>query len=145
MPNWCQNKLSVFNPTPELIDYLSKEGFSFEKIVPPNRPESDESGFPTCSAQVDAWGTKWDLNEQESEEVAYQLAKFPESEFHLAFYESGCWLWSIEYYSGENFSSDECGSGGTNKEAAEFLVEYMGYDEEDANECAGVEEDDEEE
>jgi hypothetical protein len=166
MPNWCQNKLSVFNVTPELEEYLSKEGFSFEKIVPPNRPENDPNGFATCSAQSDAWGTKWDLDEQEQKDVANQLLingfanfdtawappspviaalaeKFPECEFHLAHFEGGCWFWGIEYYSADGSSSEEHGSGGTAKEAANFLFEYMGFDEEESLDYVGLLEEDE--
>jgi hypothetical protein len=171
MPNWCDNKLSIENPSAELIEYLKKEGFSFEKMAPPNRPESDENGFATVDAQAAAWGTKWDLDESDQKEVADSLIEngvatfdtawsppteaimalsslFPEDSFTLAFFESGCWFWGVEFFEDGLASGDSCASGGTPSEAVDFLVKHMGYDEQDAAEFVGLgddEEDDESE
>lgn len=53
MPNWCSNKLTIEDCSPELEQYLETEGLSFEKI--------DPNG---------TWGTKWDLSEAEQKQAA---------------------------------------------------------------------------
>jgi len=75
MPNWCQNHLTVTGATPEFRAWLEKEGFSFEKMNPPRKPR--KSNRKGCWAMLDsycnAWGTKWDLPENEQREVASDL------------------------------------------------------------------------
>lgn len=156
MPNWCENKLSVENVTPEFIEYLKAEGFSFEKMAKPDRPENDDSGFATVSAQADAWGTKWDLSESEQKEVADCLVsdgvatfdtawsppieainalskKFPEVKFRLAYYEGGVFFWGLcDIEEGHGLVEET--SDGSLAAAREFLQEHMGYDEESAAE-----------
>jgi len=166
MPNWCENKLTVTNSTPKLEAFLKEHGLSFEAIVKPNRPENDENGFGTIDAQVAAWGTKWDLSDYELKEAAASLlecgecnfdtAWSPPSEairalseltgasFLLAFYESGCWFWGAENIEDGNIEHVGSSSGESREEAAEFLVKYMGYDGDDANEAVGLNLDDEE-
>jgi hypothetical protein len=166
MPNWCANKLTISEITPELEAFLKDEqGFSFERIAKPNRPESDNAGWDTVSAQVDAWGTKWDLGENEAKEVTEFLLEhnsanfdtawsppinaiealskmFPEIGFTLAYYEPGMSFYGItEFYDG--MTSDDCRNIGDKAEYAAFLVEEFGYEQEDAEEAAGISEEEE--
>ena len=135
---------------------------SFEAIVKPDRPEVDEDGFETVTAQTNAWGTKWDLNENEAKESAASLlengscnfdtAWSPPSEairalseltgasFLLAYYELGCWFWGVEDIS-EGFISPELDGDETKEQLKEFLMKDFGYDEDDADETVGIDED----
>jgi hypothetical protein len=165
MPNYCFNKLTVTNSTPKLEAFLKEHGLSFEAIVKPERPENDENGFATIGAQTSAWGTKWDLTEEEAKETAESLlnggscffdtAWSPPSEairalseltgasFLLAYFEPGCWFWGAEVME-DGCIATEFDGNETKEQLKEFLVEYMDYDEEDANEHAGLNEEDDE-
>jgi hypothetical protein len=165
MPNWCFNKLTVTNSTPKLEMFLKEHGLSFEAIVKPNRPENDENGFGTVNAQMNAWGTKWDLDENDAKETAdcllnggacsFDTAWSPPSEairvlseitgasFELTFYEPGCWFWGKESIEDGGISTDIDSESGSKEELFKFLVEEMGYDEEDAQEEVGEEEEEE--
>jgi hypothetical protein len=142
---------------------------SFEAIVKPNRPENDGDGFETVNAQQSAWGTKWDLSENESKEAgdcllnggacSFDTAWSPPSEairvlseitgasFELKFYEPGCWFWGKEVIEDGDIYGEIDSSSGSKEELKEFLVKEMGYDIEDAQEEVGeeVEEEDIEE
>ena len=150
MPNYCENKLTVDNVTPEFTEFL-KGGFSFERMAKPNRPESDESGFATISEQTAAWGTKWDLDEETQQRVAGELleydtvsfdtawsppinaiealsAMFPEVGFTLAYNEPGmCFYGRADFIDGA--CSDECYDGDDKEHYINFLVDELGYDE----------------
>lgn len=165
MPNWCFNKLTVTNSTPELEAFLKEHGLSFEAIVKPNRPENDEHGFETVSAQVHAWGTKWDLPDDEAKEAAAFLlndgecnfdtawsppiqaiealsAKFPQVNFSLHYYETGCMFWGVaDFWCGS--VEDECYSGSM-QECSLFLQKEMDYDEASANCIVGLDDEEEE-
>ncbi len=168
MPNWCFNKLTVTNSTPKLEMFLKEHGLSFEAIVKPNRPENDENGFGTINAQMNAWGTKWDLDEKEAREVgdsllngggcSFDTAWSPPSEairvlseitdasFELTFYEPGCWFWGKDVIEDGDIFPEIDSISGSKEELKEFLVEEMGYDIEDAQEeVFGLEEEEEEE
>jgi hypothetical protein len=167
MPNWCFNKLTVTNSTPKLESFLKEHGLSFEAIVKPNRPENDENGFGTINAQMNAWGTKWDLDENDAKETAdcllnggacsFDTAWSPPSEairvlseitgasFELTFYEPGCWFWGKEVIEDGELYGEIDSSSGSKEELKEFLVEEMGYTVEDAQEEVGEEEEEEEE
>ena len=161
MPNWCNNKLTVTNSTPKLEEFLKEHGLSFEAIVKPEPIKDDETGAGTVFAQAAAWGTKWDLSETEAKETAASLletgeCKFdtawsPPSEairalseltgasFLLAYYELGMWFWGAEDIS-EGFIYPEFDSNETQEQLKDFLVEYFDYDEDDANEAVGWDE-----
>lgn len=167
MPNWCVNRLTVSNKTPEFTAFLKEGGFSFERMAKPNRPESDEVGFATIHSQVDAWGTKWDLSESEAKEAAETLLDcdyadfdtawsppinaiealfkmFPEVSFTLSYYEPGmCFYGTANFFDG--VTSDDCRNVEDKEEYAAFLVEEFGFDEEDARDQAGLNDDEEEE
>lgn len=168
MPNWCVNKLTVTNSTPKLEAFLKEHGLSFEAIVKPNRPENDENNFGTIDAQVAAWGTKWDLADDQQKEAAeclldygecsFDTAWSPPSEairvlseitdasFELTFYESGCWFWGKESLQDGDIFTDIDSESGSKEELREFLVEEMGYSPSDAyEEVFGLEEEKEEE
>jgi len=118
MPNWNENKLSIMDCSPELESYLKENGLSFEKIKP-TPPEMLNVGNNSWYGwRVSNWGTKWDLTEQEQREVADQLISesadfqatfmtpwspplqaiaalsemFPNDQFTLDYFESGCWF-----------------------------------------------------
>ena len=116
MPNWCENKLSIMDCSPELESYLKENGLSFEKIKP--TPSELLEGNGWYDWRLQNWGTKWDLSEQEQREVADQLISesadfqatfmtawsppleaiaalsemFPNDQFTLDYFESGCWF-----------------------------------------------------
>jgi hypothetical protein len=166
MPNWCINKLTVTNSTPKLEAFLKEHGLSFEAIVKPDRSEVDEDGWATVNAQTSAWGTKWDLADNEQKEAAASLLEFgeysfntawsPPSEairalseltgasFRLAFYEGGCWFWGAESIEDGNIETELSSENGTKEAAADFLAEYMDYPDDVANEVVGLNEDEEE-
>jgi hypothetical protein len=73
MPNWCQNQLTVTGATPELRAWLKKKGFSFEKMNPPRKPRKTRNVWASPDMYYNAWGTKWDLPENEQREVASDL------------------------------------------------------------------------
>lgn len=166
MPNWVNCKLTIIKSTPKLEAFLKEHGLSFEAIVKPERPENDETGCSTIAAQTDAWGTKWDLNETEAKETAASLlendecifdtAWSPPSEairalseltgasFLLAYYEPGMWFWGAESIEDGYIETESTSENETKEEAAKFLVNYLGYAEDDANESVGLNEDGEE-
>ena len=163
MPNWCINKLTVTNSTPKLEEFLKEHGLSFEAIVKPERPEDDETYAGTIFAQTAAWGTKWDLIEDEAKvaaaslldigECVFDTAWSPPSEairalseltgasFLLAYYELGCWFWGAEDIF-EGFISSEFDGDETQEQFKDFLMKYFDYDEDDANETVGWDEED---
>jgi hypothetical protein len=116
MPNWNENKLSIMDCSPELESYLKENGLSFNKIKP--TPSELLEGNGWYDWRLENWGTKWDLSEQEQREVADQLISesadfqatfmtawsppleaiaalsemFPNDQFTLDYFESGCWF-----------------------------------------------------
>jgi hypothetical protein len=142
MPNWCQNQLAVDEPmSDELRAYLKENGFSFSKIAP---------CAEDCQSQVNAWGTKWDISEEEQKEVARGLLDgdlvefntawsppqaaicklsemFPEDYFRLLYVEYGM------MFCGESNFSDGCESEDffeqSDKESFnKFVREEMGHE-----------------
>ena len=150
------NTLKVSDASPELIEYLKAEGFSFAKILPVRYRD----GVCPVTQQADTWGTKWDLSEDESREVANQLidvgiasfdtawsppiyaikalsARFYDDQFTLSYYEGGCGFWGNANFSAGEFGVDNCVEG-TPEEASLFLQEEMGYDKEEADDYVGL-------
>ena len=164
MPNWCSSRLTVTNSTPKLEAFLKEHGLSFEAIVKPDRSEVDEDGWETVNAQTSAWGTKWDLANDEQKEAAASLLEFgecsfntawsPPSEairalseltgasFRLAFYEGGMFFWGAESIEDGNIETETESSSEnrTKVAAADFLAEYMDYPDDVAEEVVGLNE-----
>ena len=84
MPNWCQNHLTVNGATPEFRAWLKKKGFSFEKMNTPRKPRKTRNGLAILDSCCNAWGTKWDLPENEQREVADELLEYDEAFFDTA-------------------------------------------------------------
>ena len=155
MPNWCENKLTVTNSTPELEAFLQEHGLSFGAIVKPNIPEYDENNFGTIEAQVTAWGTKWDLKDDEQKAAAASLLESGEchfdtawsppleaisalseltgASFRLAYNEQGMAFYGIAEFA-DGSCSDDCSCIEDRKEYAKFLVKYMDYRKDDVAE-----------
>jgi len=60
MPNWCFNHLVVSEDTPAFSEWLSKGGFSFERIL--ETPPELLNGDGWYNWRIDNWGTKWDVD-----------------------------------------------------------------------------------
>lgn len=156
MPNWCNNKLTVENATEEFCDYLRECGFSFNKIVPVEQDQ--ENVEKQVSEQVSAWSTKWDLDEDEQSQVAFELIennvvyfdtawspplnvievlseKFPTMDFRLDYCELGCWF-AGTFYASNGIGIDE--SCEDDEELKAFCAEVFDHefldDEEDEQE-----------
>ena len=141
MPNYCVNKLTVEYMSDELKTYLQENGLSFNKIKPCEE---------TCNAQVSAWGTKWDLDEQDQREVADSLIEsgiaefdtawspptvvlkelsrmFPNDEFRLVYVESGMVFCGETDFNG----GEECENvfiDGPGEDYDTFIEEEMGWE-----------------
>lgn len=106
MANWCENKLTITDPTPEFKEFVA-DGLSFDKIIecPFKNPEDSGKWRDWC---VDNWGTKWDLNEDDNvtfaegdteffntawsppvDAILKLSKKFPTMSFKLDYFEGG--------------------------------------------------------
>ena len=88
MPNWCQNQLTVIGATPKLRAWLKDGGFSFQRMKPVS-PTKTKYAKPIkpwrkTDAQCSAWGTKWDLNDNEQSEAASELLECGNAWFDTA-------------------------------------------------------------
>ena len=54
MPNWCNNKLTIEDCSPELEEFLKTEGFSFNKIKPTPAELLENEGWYDWN--IDNWG-----------------------------------------------------------------------------------------
>ncbi len=168
MPNWCTNKLTISERTDGLGEFLKQNGFSFKSIAPPQYPEDpDGIGWGVISAQNDAWGTKWDLNDDESKDAAKSLLDygyalfdtawsppinvilalskmFPEADFRLSYTEQGMGFYGIAQFSGGICYCDDCRDVDDKDDYISFLVEEMDYSQEDAEDAVASFSDEEE-
>lgn len=120
MPNYCQNQLSVVNPSPEFMEFMS-DGLDFNKIVP--CPHNRFEDLDWC---VDNWGTKWNVEVDvdtnfSKEDIIYfatawnppipvvkaLAAKFPDLKFTLRYFEAGCFIGGIVELSNGGVTLDE--------------------------------------
>lgn len=154
MPNWNENKLSVMDCSPELESYLKENGLSFNKIKP-TPPELLE-GNGWYDWRLQNWGTKWDLSEEEQREVADQLISesadfqatfmtagsppieaiaalsemFPNDQFTLDYFESGCWFAGTAIISQGEIDDNQVDDA----DVAEFAKENFNFVEYDEDE-----------
>lgn len=148
MSNWCANQLTVTGATPELRAYLKARGFSFEKINPPAKPTPSPESMEVIQHQIAAWGTKWDLDENDQRRVADELlemgnaffdtawsppiaalealsGKFPHDSFRLDYCEPGMSFAGTTTFEGG--MSDDVPA--EDREVMRIASEVFGYDE----------------
>lgn len=151
MPNWCNNILTVSEPSAELVKYLQEEGFSFDKIKP--MPPELKEGDGWYDWAVENWGTKWDLDENpfdfdsiSENEISFWFdtawsppmgviealsEKFYKDHFVLQYLEMGMGFCGEASFSDgsvvDNQSSEE-------KEVAKFAKEIFGYEDQEDEE-----------
>ena len=151
MPNWCNNILTISEPSAELVKYLQEEGFSFDKIKP--MPPELKEGDGWYYWAVENWGTKWDLNENpflfdsiSENEISFWFdtawsppmgviealsEKFYKDHFVLQYLEMGMGFCGEASFSDgsvvDNQSSEE-------KEVAKFAKEIFGYEDQEDEE-----------
>ena len=151
MPNWCNNILTISEPSAELVKYLQEEGFSFDKIKP--MPPELKEGDGWYDWAVENWGTKWDLNENpflfdsiSENEISFWFdtawsppmgviealsEKFYKDHFVLQYLEMGMGFCGEASFSDgsvvDNQSSEE-------KEVAKFAKEIFGYEDQEDEE-----------
>lgn len=148
MPNFCQNKLTVINPSPEFKEFISG-GLDFQKIVPcPHNP------FEDLNWCVDNWGTKWnvdkdqDLNFDNEDTICFDTAwsppipviaalaaKFPDLKFTLRYFEGGNFIGGIvEWSNGEVTLDEELEDHDLEDFAEEFFAhEFVDPDHDDSD------------
>lgn len=71
MPNWCENRVSIYCDQPEIlkqfVDECMTDGvFDFYKILPLNLG-NNEDGSPTWdyTTACNKWGTKWPIGAED--------------------------------------------------------------------------------
>ena len=161
MPNWCENQLVITEPmSDELRAYLKENGFSFAKIAPPDYPaEEDDQNFGIIDAQVEAWGTKWDIPVEEESEISQGLLdgdlvgfdtawsppceairrlsdKFPTDHFRLLYSEPGM-MFCGESNFHDGIEDETVFIQDSAEEFKKFITEEMGFepwDDEDEDE-----------
>jgi hypothetical protein len=145
MPNWCNNILTVSEPSAELVKYLQEEGFSFDKIKP--MPPELKEGDGWYDWAVENWGTKWDLDENpllpdslQEKEISFWFStawsppmgviealseKFPNDHFLLQYLEMGMGFCGEACFSDGSIVDNQSGE---EKEVAKFAKEIFGYE-----------------
>ncbi len=153
MPNWAENILTIADCSPELESYLKENGLSFNKIKPTPRELLDGGWYQW---RLENWGTKWDLSEEEQREVADQLISesadfqatfmtawspplqaiaalsemFPNDQFALDYFESGCWFAGTAIISKGEIDDNQV----DDDDVTEFAKENFNYVEYDEDE-----------
>ena len=77
-------------------------------------------------------------------EAIRALSEQTGASFLLAFYEAGMFFWGAESIEDGHIETESTSENETKEQATEFLVKYLDYDGEDAEEAVGLNEDDEE-
>ena len=149
MPNWCNNILTIQNPSTELAEYLKTEGFSFDKIKPTPPEMLDDENHSWYGWRVDNWGTKWDIDEEfmdvseyaNDKEICFGFdtawsppmgviealsEKFPEDHFLLQYLEMGVGFGGEARFSDGSCVDSEFGDDG--EEYAKFAEEVFGHE-----------------
>ena len=145
--------------TPEFRAWLENEGFSFEEMSPPRKArKADPYGFAALDRYYTAWGTKWDLPENEQRQVASELLesgaaffdtawsppmqaiealsrKFRAVSFQLDYCELGMFFDGTAMFQGGD-SNDDCHE----EKAAVMKIacDIFGYDDEEPCEVVAV-------
>lgn len=172
MPNWCSNKLTVVNATEEFYDFLKDHGFSFQAISPVEEVVAATSSIEDeakaneqqLANQVEAWSTKWDLDDEEQKQVAFELIEndvvyfntawappygvmeslselFPTVEFKLDYMELGCWF-AGTIFAANGMAIDE--PINDDDELKTFATEEFDYEWEDPEEDEDTDDEDDE-
>jgi hypothetical protein len=151
MPNWCNNILTISEPSTELVEYLKTEGFSFDKIKP--MPPELKEGDGWYDWAVENWGTKWDLDENpllpdsfQDKEILFDFdtawsppmgvinalsEKFPDDHFVLQYLEMGMGFCGEASFSDGAFIDNQSSE---DKEVAKFAEEIFGYEDQEDEE-----------
>jgi len=151
MPNWCNNILTISEPSTELVGYLKTEGFSFDKIKP--MPPELKEGDGWYDWAVENWGTKWDLDENplmpdsfQDKEILFGFdtawsppmgvinalsEKFPDDHFVLQYLEMGMGFCGEASFSDGAFIDNQSSE---DKEVAKFAEEIFGYEDQEDEE-----------
>jgi hypothetical protein len=151
MPNWCNNILTIREPSTELVEYLKTEGFSFDKIKP--MPPELKEGDGWYDWTVENWGTKWDLDENplmpdsfQDKEILFGFdtawsppmgaiealsEKFPDDHFLLQYLEMGMGFCGEASFSDGAFIDNQSSE---DKEVAKFAEEIFGYEDQEDEE-----------
>ena len=151
MPNWCNNILTISEPSAELVKYLQEEGFSFDKIKP--MPPELKEGDGWYDWAVENWGTKWDLNENpflfdsiSENEISFWFdtawsppmgviealsEKFYKDHFVLQYLEMGMSFCGEASFSDGSVVDNQSGE---EKEVAKFAKEIFGYEDQEDEE-----------
>ena len=78
MPNWCQNRVSIYCQNTEVLDKIekifSKEN-PFQEIFPLPEDQAD-NWYDWC---VENWGTKWDIDQADIERFENELTLYFET------------------------------------------------------------------
>jgi len=160
MPNWCENKLEIVGDINETLRRFLKKGLKFSNIVRPVVVGDDAQNLRIVGSQVSCWGTKWDLTDEQAVDcgeallsegycffdTAYspplealtELSKqIPSADFTLHYHEPG-----MSFYGTARINAGECDDMceqvAQGEHYADFLCEYFGYDEYDAEIQAGL-------
>lgn len=148
MPNWCYNKLTIEDCSPELESYLRENGLSLERIKPTPPEKLDDEDGSWHGWRLENWGTKWDFTDNEQRDIADALlsedtdftaffdtawsppckgiaelsAMFPNDRFTLHYVEFGmCFAGTAYIANGESIEEDTSELDEVNRHAADHF------------------------